>query len=76
MFSGPFLRLYSIYIRDFEAMSKFYDECLVKYPNFAKIVTEFESLPKCKNLKIKHYLLKVNIQNVLAYPRDSAMQAL
>eukprot|EP00092_Neocalanus_flemingeri_P072430 GFUD01089170.1.p1 GENE.GFUD01089170.1~~GFUD01089170.1.p1 ORF type:complete len:841 (-),score=219.96 GFUD01089170.1:209-2731(-) len=55
---GPFLRLYTIYIRDFSLMCAHFDECFNKYPNFKKIVKDFESLPRCQNLKLKHYMLK------------------
>ena len=35
-----------------------FDECCYKYPQFGKLVTKFEKLPKCRNLRIKHFLLK------------------
>ena len=55
---GPFLKLYTIYIRDFSLMCEHFDECFAKYPNFQKVVKDFESLPRCQNLKLKHYMLK------------------
>jgi len=55
---GPFLKLYTIYIRDFSAMCSHFDECLNKYQNFKKVVKDFESLPRCQNLKLKHFMLK------------------
>jgi len=55
---GPFLKLFTIYIRDFAFMCSHFDECVLKYPNFKKIVEDFESLPRCQNLKLKHYMLK------------------
>jgi len=55
---GPFLKLYTIYIRDFSSMCTHFDECFAKYPNFKKVVKDFESLPRCQNLKLKHYMLK------------------
>ena len=55
---GPYLQLYKVYITDFKTIDKQFDECCQKYPEFDKLVKEFESLPKCKNLKIKHFMLK------------------
>jgi len=55
---GPFLKLYTIYIRDFSSMCSHFDECLSKYQNFKKVVKDFESLPRCQNLKLKHFMLK------------------
>ena len=39
---GPFLKLYSSYIRDFETMTGTLDEALKKYPAFQTAVKEFE----------------------------------
>ena len=58
MKKGPFLRLFTIYIRDFSTMTSHFDECLTKYPSFKQIVEDFESLSECQNLKLKHYMLK------------------
>merc|ERR1712142_911208 len=55
---GPFLKLYTIYIRDFSSICSHFDECMSKYQNFKKVVKDFESLPRCQNLKVKHYMLK------------------
>ena len=55
---GPFLKLYTIYVRDFSLMCSHFDECLAKYTNFKKVVEDFERLPRCQNLKLKHYMLK------------------
>jgi len=55
---GPFLKLYTIYIRDFSFMCSHFDECTAKYQNFKKVVEDFESLPRCQNLKLKHFMLK------------------
>jgi len=55
---GPFLKLYTIYIRDFSSMCSHFDECFSKYQNFKKVVKDFESLPRCQNLKLKHFMLK------------------
>ncbi|XP_040566284.1 uncharacterized protein [Lepeophtheirus salmonis] len=55
---GPFLKLYTTYIREFSDVNMHFDECLMKYQKFAKVVKEFESLERCRNLKIKHFMLK------------------
>ena len=35
---GPFLKLYTTYIREFSAVNYHFDECCAKYPKFAKLV--------------------------------------
>ncbi|CAG2119809.1 unnamed protein product, partial [Medioppia subpectinata] len=54
----PFLKQYSLYIRDFEHISAAYDECQRRYPAFAAAVKEFESTARCQKLSVKHYMLK------------------
>jgi len=39
---GPFLKLYSSYIRDFETMTSTLDEAIKKYPTFQAALKEFE----------------------------------
>lgn len=55
---GPFLKLYSAYIRDFQSQSALLEECVQKYPRFGKLLKQFEQSERCKNLSVKHYLLK------------------
>ena len=55
---GPFLKLYSAYIRDFQSQSALLDECVQKYPRFGKTLKEFELSDRCKCLSLKHYMLK------------------
>jgi len=55
---GPYLKLYTVYIRDFSAMNFHFDECCQRYPKFGKLVKEFEKLPRCQHLKLKHFMLK------------------
>merc|ERR1719410_1778743 len=55
---GPYLKLYTVYIRDFSAMNFHFDEVCQRYPKFGKLVKEFEKLPRCQNLKLKHFMLK------------------
>lgn len=55
---GPFLKLYTTYIQNFEAQCNHFDECCQKYPKFFKLVRDFEALPLCQKLSIKHFMLK------------------
>ena len=55
---GPYLKLYTVYIRDFSAMNFHFDEVCSRYPKFGKLVKEFEKMPRCQNLKLKHFMLK------------------
>ncbi|PSN49832.1 hypothetical protein C0J52_08843, partial [Blattella germanica] len=55
---GPFLKLYTSYIKNFEIQSNYLEECCQKYPRFAKVVKEFEASPRCRKLSLKHYMLK------------------
>lgn len=55
---GPFLKLYTSYIQNFESQCIYFDECCQKYPRFAKVVKEFEATPRCQKLSLKHYMLK------------------
>lgn len=55
---GPFLKMYSCYIRDFEHQCKLLDEACANHPLFAKAVQEFEASDICCKLSVKHYMLK------------------
>lgn len=55
---GPFLKLYSAYIRDFQSQSAQLEECIQRYPRFAKVLKQFEQSGRCKSLSLKHYMLK------------------
>lgn len=55
---GPFLKLYTTYMRDFENQCNYMDECCIKYPKFANALKEYENSPICKKLTLKHYMLK------------------
>ena len=39
-------------------MNFHFDECCQRYPKFGKLVKEFEKLPRCQHLKLKHFMLK------------------
>ena len=55
---GPFLKLYTVYIREFSNVTGHLDECCRRYHKFGKLVREFERGERCRNLKLKHFLLK------------------
>ena len=55
---GPFLRLYTHYIKDFECLCVHLEQCSKKYPEFKAVVSEYEKLPQCHNLRLSHFLLK------------------
>ena len=62
---GPYLKLYTVYIRDFSAMNFHFDEVCQRYPKFGKLVKEFEKLPRCQHLKessinIDSYVININ----------------
>lgn len=63
---GPFLKLYSTYIQNFEHQCNLLDEYCQKYPRFHKCVKDFEASDVCKKLTIKHYMLKP-IQRIPQY---------
>ncbi|CAG7827887.1 unnamed protein product, partial [Allacma fusca] len=56
--TGPFLKHYATYVRDFERIMQRLDGCCGKYPAFAKAVRDFEVTERCQKLGLKHYLLK------------------
>ena len=55
---GPYLKLYTAYVKNYSAMISHFEECCEKWPKFKKLVREFEKFPQCRNLKLTHYLLK------------------
>ncbi|XP_060051531.1 FYVE, RhoGEF and PH domain-containing protein 6 isoform X2 [Erinaceus europaeus] len=55
---GPYLKMYSTYIKEFDKNIALLDEQYKKNPSFAAVVKEFEMSPRCANLALKHYLLK------------------
>lgn len=55
---GPYLKLYTVFIRDFSAMNFHFEECCTRFPKFGKLVKEFEKMPRCQHLKLQHYMLK------------------
>ncbi|XP_023224340.1 titin-like isoform X3 [Centruroides sculpturatus] len=63
---GPFLKLYSSYIRDFDSLEAAFDDARRKYPLFDQITKEFEMSSHCKKLALKHYMLKP-IQRIPQY---------
>ncbi|XP_048214085.1 FYVE, RhoGEF and PH domain-containing protein 6 isoform X2 [Perognathus longimembris pacificus] len=55
---GPYLKMYSTYIKEFDRNLALLDEQCKKNSGFAAVVREFEMSPRCANLALKHYLLK------------------
>uniref|UniRef100_A0A1E1XGQ0 Putative rho/rac guanine nucleotide exchange factor/faciogenital dysplasia protein 3 n=1 Tax=Amblyomma aureolatum TaxID=187763 RepID=A0A1E1XGQ0_9ACAR len=63
---GPFLKLYSSYIKDFEAMTAALEEAKRKYPEFQKVVRNFEQSTRCRQLTLQQFMLKP-IQRIPQY---------
>ncbi|XP_069830388.1 FYVE, RhoGEF and PH domain-containing protein 6 [Dendropsophus ebraccatus] len=55
---GPYLKMYSTYIREFDRNVALLDEQCKKNAAFAVVVKDFEMSPRCANLALRHYLLK------------------
>ncbi|XP_010755589.3 FYVE, RhoGEF and PH domain-containing protein 6 [Larimichthys crocea] len=55
---GPYLKMYSTYIREFDRNVALLEEQTKRNPAFGAVVREFEASPRCANLALKHYLLK------------------
>lgn len=55
---GPFLKLYFSYMLQFENQCAALDELCIKYPAFSLALQDFEKSDKCKQLTLKHYMLK------------------
>ncbi|KAM9814361.1 FYVE, RhoGEF and PH domain-containing protein 6-like isoform 2-T2 [Syngnathus typhle] len=63
---GPYLKMYSTYIREFDKNAALLEEQSKKNAPFAAVVRQFEASPRCANLALKHYLLKP-IQRIPQY---------
>ncbi|NXH21789.1 FGD6 protein, partial [Bucco capensis] len=55
---GPYLKMYSTYIKEFDRNVALLDEQCKKNAGFASVVRDFEMSPRCASLALKHYLLK------------------
>jgi FYVE/RhoGEF/PH domain-containing protein 5/6 len=55
---GPYLKLYTVYIRDFSAMNFHFEEVCARHPKFGRLVREFEKRPRCAHLRLQHFMLK------------------
>ncbi|KAG7281048.1 hypothetical protein CRUP_016680 [Coryphaenoides rupestris] len=55
---GPYLKMYSTYIREFDKNVALLEEQCKRNPAFAAAVRVFEASPRCANLALRHYLLK------------------
>ncbi|XP_068228877.1 FYVE, RhoGEF and PH domain-containing protein 6-like [Palaemon carinicauda] len=56
--TGPFLKLYSAYIKEFQSQCDHLEECCQRYPHFARVVKDYEASERCAKLSIRHYMLK------------------
>ncbi|XP_064114383.1 FYVE, RhoGEF and PH domain-containing protein 6-like [Macrobrachium nipponense] len=56
--TGPFLKLYSAYIKEFQSQCDHLEECCQRFPHFTRVVKEFEASDRCAKLSIKHFMLK------------------
>ncbi|XP_010627525.1 FYVE, RhoGEF and PH domain-containing protein 6 [Fukomys damarensis] len=63
---GPYLKMYSTYIREFDKNIALLDEQCRRNAGFAAVVREFETSPRCASLALKHYLLKL-VQRIPQY---------
>ncbi|XP_069384174.1 FYVE, RhoGEF and PH domain-containing protein 6-like [Paralichthys olivaceus] len=63
---GPYLKMYSTYIREFDKNVALLEEQTKRNPAFGVVVREFEATPRCAGLALKHYLLKP-IQRIPQY---------
>lgn len=55
---GPYLKMYSTYIREYDKNVALLEEQTKKNAAFGAVVRNFEATPLCANLALKHYLLK------------------
>ncbi|XP_068170336.1 FYVE, RhoGEF and PH domain-containing protein 6-like isoform X2 [Antennarius striatus] len=55
---GPFLKMYSTYIMEFDRNAALLVEQSKRNSAFGAVVRDFEASPRCANLALKHYLLK------------------
>uniref|UniRef100_A0A672H5W6 FYVE, RhoGEF and PH domain-containing protein 6-like n=1 Tax=Salarias fasciatus TaxID=181472 RepID=A0A672H5W6_SALFA len=55
---GPYLKMYSTYIREYDKNVALLEEQTKRSPAFGAVVRTFEASPRCASLALKHYLLK------------------
>ncbi|CAN9498849.1 unnamed protein product [Ophioblennius macclurei] len=55
---GPYLKMYSTYIREYDKNVALLEEQTKRNPAFGAVVRTFEGSPRCASLALKHYLLK------------------
>uniref|UniRef100_A0A8C5BMH6 FYVE, RhoGEF and PH domain containing 6 n=1 Tax=Gadus morhua TaxID=8049 RepID=A0A8C5BMH6_GADMO len=55
---GPYLKMYSTYIREFDKNVALLEEQSKRNSAFGAVVRAFEASPRCANLALRHYLLK------------------
>uniref|UniRef100_A0A0A9Y4P8 FYVE, RhoGEF and PH domain-containing protein 6 n=2 Tax=Lygus hesperus TaxID=30085 RepID=A0A0A9Y4P8_LYGHE len=54
----PFLKLYTSYMKDFEAQQNALEDCCSRNPRFYQALFSFENSEVCRKLTLKHYMLK------------------
>ena len=52
-----YLRIYSQYSDNFQHSRKLVEECVEKFPPFAKFLTEFEERPVCQGLGVRSHMI-------------------
>eukprot|EP00731_Ephydatia_muelleri_P001734 Em0001g1734a len=63
---APYLKLYTEYISKFDKALKALEEAKKKYSQFAELLRDFETEPKCANLPLASYMLEV-VQRIPRY---------
>ncbi|KAF6216371.1 hypothetical protein GE061_000712 [Apolygus lucorum] len=54
----PFLKLYSSYMKDFQAQQNALEDCCNKNPRFSQALSSFENTELCRKLTVKAFMLK------------------
>jgi len=63
---GNFLKLYTVFVKNFDHSTTTISHWLKKSPKFAQIVGELQKRPECENLSLQHHMLEP-IQRVPRY---------
>ncbi|XP_067931242.1 FYVE, RhoGEF and PH domain-containing protein 6-like [Watersipora subatra] len=63
---GSFLQMYTTYLRDFQNMNRELDNAIKNYPEFAEALKDFEKSERCRDLQIRHFMLKP-VQRITQY---------
>ncbi|XP_067931202.1 FYVE, RhoGEF and PH domain-containing protein 6-like [Watersipora subatra] len=63
---GSFLQMYATYSRDYENMINELENAIKNYPEFAEALNDFEKSERCRDLQIRHFMLKP-VQRITQY---------